>query len=46
MNGRDLSRLILAILFGRADVETYDVSADGRVNFQDVKAVIRAIRKG
>lgn len=46
VDGRDISRLILAILFGRADVETYDVNADGRVNFADVKAVIRTIRKG
>lgn len=46
VDGRDISRLILAILFDRADVETYDVNADGRVNFADVKAVIRSIRKG
>ncbi len=45
VNGRGLSRLILAVLFGRADVETYDVNADGTVNFLDVKAVISAIRR-
>lgn len=44
VNGRDISRLILAILAGRADVETYDVNTDGKVDFADVKAVIRASR--
>lgn len=46
VNGRDVSRLLLALLFGRADVETYDLNADGKVNFGDLKVVIRALRKG
>lgn len=46
VNGRDVSRLILALIFGRASVADYDVNADGEVNFKDVKTVIRDIRRG
>lgn len=44
VNGRDLSRFVLAVLFGRANAETYDINADGRVNFGDFRALVRAIK--
>lgn len=44
VNGRDISRLVLALLFGEADADTHDVDGNGDVDFMDVKAIIRAIR--
>lgn len=45
VNGRDVARFILAYLFGRADVEHYDVNADGRVDRHDLRAILQVIRE-
>lgn len=43
VTGRDLSRFLLALLFGKASAPTYDINGDGKVNFKDMKALIRQL---
>ena len=43
VNGRDLSRLVLAMLFGKATAPAYDIDGDGRINHYDLIALIRVL---
>jgi len=44
VNGRDLARFILALLFGHANGPAYDINGDGRINKSDLFAIIEVIR--
>jgi len=44
VNGRDLARFVLALLFGKASGSAYDINNDGRINKSDMFAIIDAIR--
>lgn len=44
IDGRDLARLTLALLFGRADVARHDIDGDGRVTVRDLFALLQARR--
>ncbi|WP_414674110.1 dockerin type I domain-containing protein [Marinobacter sp. UBA5687] len=43
VNGRDLSRLVLAILLGKATAPAYDIDGDGRISHHDLIALIRVL---
>ncbi|WP_111497036.1 ExeM/NucH family extracellular endonuclease [Marinobacter bohaiensis] len=45
IDGRDLTRLTLALLFGRASVDRHDIDGDGRVSVRDLFALIQAGRE-
>ena len=44
VNGRDLARFVLALLFGKAHGPAYDINNDGHINKSDMFAIIDAIR--
>jgi len=44
VNGRDLARFVLALLFRQANSPTYDINGDGRINKGDLFAIIEVIR--
>ena len=43
VNGRDLSRLVLAMLFGKATAPAYDIDGDGRISHHDLITLIRVL---
>ncbi|KAA1174433.1 ExeM/NucH family extracellular endonuclease [Marinobacter salinexigens] len=44
ITGRDLSRFVLALLFGRATAPDYDINGDGSIDRNDMFALINAMR--
>ena len=44
VNGRDLARFVLALLFGKAHGPDYDINNDGQINKDDLFAIIDAMR--
>lgn len=44
VNGRDVARFFLALLFRKATSPTYDINGDGRINKGDLFAIINVIR--
>lgn len=45
VNGRDLSRLLLALIFGKATAPDYDINGDGHINHNDLTALIRVLTR-
>ncbi|TVT36311.1 ExeM/NucH family extracellular endonuclease [Marinobacter vinifirmus] len=43
VTGRDLPRLVLALIFGRATPPAYDIDGNGRVDHQDLSTLIRVL---
>ncbi|SRR5690554_75316 len=43
VSGRDLSRMVLALLFGKATAPAYDIDGDGRITPKDLTTLIRAL---
>lgn len=40
VDGRDLAKFLLALIFGKASAADYDLNGDGRVNGKDMKVLI------